>query len=38
MGKVNRNALREGYKLHWYTIKEILGKGGLLYYLPLRHK
>jgi hypothetical protein len=27
MGKVNRNALREGYKLHWYTIKEILGKG-----------
>jgi hypothetical protein len=28
MGKVNRNALREAYKLHWYTIKEILGPGG----------
>ena len=28
MGKVNRNALREAYKLHWYTIKEILGQGG----------
>ena len=23
-----RNALSPGYKLHWYTIKKILGQGG----------
>ena len=28
MGKIHRNALKPGYKLHWYTIKEILGQGG----------
>jgi serine/threonine protein kinase/flagellin-specific chaperone FliS len=26
--KVHRNSLQPGYKLHWYTIKEILGQGG----------
>jgi serine/threonine protein kinase len=28
MGKIHRNALKQGYQLHWYTIKEILGQGG----------
>lgn len=28
MGKIHRNALRPGYLLHWYQIKEILGQGG----------
>jgi serine/threonine protein kinase len=28
MGKIHRNALKPGYQLHWYTIKEILGQGG----------
>ena len=28
MRKMHRNALRQGYKLHWYTIKEILGQRG----------
>ena len=28
MGKVHRNSLKPGYKLHWYEIKEILGQGG----------
>jgi len=26
--KIHRNALKSGYQLHWYTIKEILGQGG----------
>ncbi len=28
MGKVHRNALKQGYQLRSYTIKEILGQGG----------
>ena len=28
MGKVHRNSLQPGHKLHWYEIKEILGQGG----------
>ena len=28
MGKVHRNSLKRGHKLHWYEIKEILGQGG----------
>jgi len=28
MGKIHRNALKSGYQLHGYTIKEILGQGG----------
>jgi len=28
MGKIHRNALKPGYQLHWYTMKEILGQGG----------
>lgn len=28
MGKIHRNALKPGYQLHGYTIKEILGQGG----------
>jgi tetratricopeptide (TPR) repeat protein len=28
MGKIHRNALKSGYQLHWYAIKEILGQGG----------
>ena len=24
----HRNALKPGYKLHWYLIREILGQGG----------
>jgi serine/threonine protein kinase len=26
--KIHRNALKPGYKLHWYEIKDILGQGG----------
>ncbi len=26
--KIHRNALKPGYQLHWYTIKEILDQGG----------
>lgn len=26
--KEHRNSLRPGYKLHWYTIHEVLGQGG----------
>ena len=27
-GKIHRNSLQPGYKLHWYEIKDILGQGG----------
>src|SRR3972149_3795355 len=27
-GKIHRNSLKPGYKLHWYEIREILGQGG----------
>lgn len=27
-GKIHRNSLQPGYKLHWYKIKSVLGQGG----------
>ena len=28
MGKVHRNSLQPGYRLHWYEIRKVLGQGG----------
>lgn len=27
-GKIHRNSLKPGYRLHWYEIREVLGQGG----------
>ncbi len=29
-GKIHRNSLKPGYKLHWYEINTILGLGGYI--------